>query len=180
MANLPLPKQVVCTLVLPIRETRTEPEVLLGLGAKGVSLNRRNGFGGKLEPNDSSIRQRAIIELKEEIGIAAAEDALIPAAIMNFDYPGEITGLGVNGARHIRMYTYMVRSWQGKPAETNEMRDPRWFSITALPMKDMLPDANLWYPLALQGAKIEATITYKYTGVSKADVRQVASWSEDF
>ncbi len=171
---------VTCTLVLPIRGSARKREVLLGLGAKGVSLGRRNGFGGKLEAGDLSVRERATIELQEESGLTAAPTDLIPAAVVTFRYPGEITGLGVASARDIRMYTYLVAKWQGQPISTPAMHDPHWFKTSDLPFAQMMPDAELWYPAALGGNRIEATITYQADSVGPATIREVPTWSEIF
>lgn len=43
--------------------------VLLGMKKRGFGVNKWNGYGGKIEPDDSSIDAAAIREMKEECNI---------------------------------------------------------------------------------------------------------------
>ncbi|KAG6332547.1 hypothetical protein ID866_6546 [Astraeus odoratus] len=78
---------------------------------------RYNGFGGKVEPGETSA-EAAARELKEEAGIDAP-----------LEHAGTLIFLteGTEWAFHIDVFS--ARSYTGTPTETDEMR-PGWFSLT--------------------------------------------------
>lgn len=125
--------------------------ILLGFKKRGFGVNMYNGFGGKIEPNETSL-DAAKRELKEEAGI---------------DAPLEHTGIllfkssTLNYAHHIDIYRANV--WEGTPTESEEMR-PEWFSTTldnitlgstsdsslpGIPYERMWEDDKIWFPLLL-------------------------------
>jgi len=116
-----------------------------------LHVTRYNGFGGKVEPNESSL-DAAKRELKEEAGIDAP---LEHAGILFF----KSSTLGY--AHHIDIYRANV--WEGTPTESEEMR-PEWFSTTldnislgttsdcslpGVPYERMWEDDKIWFPLLL-------------------------------
>ena len=54
----------VTTLVLIVEESRA----LLGMKKRGFGVGKWNGFGGKVEPNET-VNDAAIREIQEEAGI---------------------------------------------------------------------------------------------------------------
>ncbi len=146
----------IATLVFPIRHRK----VLLSLGTKGVSLNRRNGYGGKVEPVDRSIIERAVTELAEEVELITAEKALTYLGFVTFVHPTKIVGLGIPGAKAVTVHMFVTRAWQGTPATTLTMKDPLWFPFDALPFTAMHPGTQLWLPPLLEGRLIAGTILY--------------------
>ena len=111
------------TLVMP----RCGGRVLLGLKKRGFGAGFFNGFGGKVEPSDASVRAAAARELREEAGIAA--DAGDCGA---FRRCGTLTFHFDDQSRPWRVAVYEVTAWAGEPSESDEMA-PRWFDESEIP-----------------------------------------------
>lgn len=174
-------RTVKTTLVLPIRHTGSTTEVLLGFGKIGVSKNKRNGYGGKEEPGDLSIRHRAIDELKDESGLICTLDQLIPVAQMEFQHLSrEIEGLGVQGAKTIIMYVYLTDGWAGELCETEAMGDHQWYDIRHLPFEEMIAGEKYWIQSALARQYTEGTIIYRGDQVLAYEVHQPDQLTEEF
>ena len=81
--------------------------------------------GGKVEPGESP-ESALIRELKEELDVTVAEDALEPLAFASHAYPDF----------HLLMPLYVVRRWQGTPA-AREHEALEWVvpaALTSFPM----------------------------------------------
>ena len=70
----------VTTLVLIVEESRA----LLGMKKRGFGVGKWNGFGGKVEPNET-VNDAAIREIQEEAGITPLDMKQI--GLMAFDFP---------------------------------------------------------------------------------------------
>ncbi len=108
-----------------------------------------NGYGGKREPEDASIRDTAIRELFEESGVKALPDSLVPAGRFRFFWPG-------NNGPHASMevYFFFLSTWEGTPEESAAMGKPAFFHIDSIPYEKMLPDNILFLPRLLQGERL--------------------------
>lgn len=137
------PDSVICTLVFPIRDNA----VLLGLGRKGYNKGLWNGYGGKCEPGDTSIRHTAVRELEEESGLGVQPEDLQYHGHMTFVWHSEVPGLGVHAAREVIVHVYSTVAWQGDPIETEAMSTPTWFPVMGVPFAQMPPDNIHWLPL---------------------------------
>lgn len=115
-------------------------KLLLGMKKRGFGAGRWNGFGGKVD-NDETVLVAANRELTEEVGIVAKE--IKKVGVINFTHEegreGEIEG-------HI----FHVTEFSGEPIETEEM-EPDWFSYDSIPYKQMWVDDGHWLPLVLTG-----------------------------
>jgi 8-oxo-dGTP pyrophosphatase MutT (NUDIX family) len=111
------------TLVMP----RSGSRVLLGLKKRGFGAGYFNGFGGKVEPSDASVRAAAARELHEEAGLRA--DATDESS---FRRRGTLTFHFDDQPRPWRVAVYEATAWAGEPAESDEMA-PRWFEEADLP-----------------------------------------------
>jgi 8-oxo-dGTP diphosphatase len=126
-------------------------EVLLGLKKRGFGAGKFAGFGGKVEPGETTL-QTAARELAEEIGIAASEADLQPVGHLTFLFPAKPAWNQV-------VHVFLVGQWAGEPTESAEMR-PRWFARDALPFAQMWQDAAHWLPRILDGQSIRARFTF--------------------
>ncbi|KAL5523560.1 hypothetical protein ACEPAG_7733 [Sanghuangporus baumii] len=176
---------------------RKNGRLLLGMKKRGFGKNMYNGFGGKLEPNESPM-EAAIRELKEEAGISA-----------NLEECGVL--LFVNASTEYCHYVHMYRAYEyeGEPVETEEMH-PHWFaipkeyldanpafkessssssasssspsssalphfeseSLPPIPLQQMWPDDELWMPLLLKGQYFVGRVDF---GIKDSDAQQ-GSW----
>ncbi|KAG7097602.1 hypothetical protein E1B28_004937 [Marasmius oreades] len=120
-------------------------EILLGLKKRGFGTGKYNGFGGKVEPGESSL-QAATRELEEEAGIRAALEL---AGVFFFVSDKE------DKAFHIDIYR--GENFTGLITETDEMR-PQWFSfreahiqtpeqLPPIPFHQMWETDPYWIPL---------------------------------
>ena len=116
---------------------RDDNRILLGMKKRGFGEGRWNGFGGKLQANES-IEETALRELQEEAGIIAND--LKKLGMVDFRFEGK--------EDVIEVHIFIVRSYQGEPIETEEMR-PNWFNLDSLPFSDMWPADRYWLPLLL-------------------------------
>ncbi|ORZ36662.1 hypothetical protein BCR44DRAFT_1432353 [Catenaria anguillulae PL171] len=132
--------------------------ILLGYKKAGFGAHKFNGFGGKVERSDSSVRAAAARELHEESGIWVPESMLLRAGTLVFDF--EDGGSAPPFILHVSVFTL---DWKPEvilpldenasapvppPFETDEMI-PQWFDVHAIPFADMWPDDELWFPAML-------------------------------
>lgn len=132
------------TLELPVSDSR----LLLGMKKRGFGAGRWNGFGGKVEA-DESIEAGAKREIQEEAGITV--DTLHAVGVLLFSFAGQ--------EQKLEVHVFTATDWQGEPQETEEMR-PYWFAYDAIPYQEMWLDDVRWLPLVLQGKKISGTFHF--------------------
>ena len=147
-----------------LRATPAGSEVLLGRKLTGIGVGRVVGPGGKLEP-DESPADAAAREVREEVGITVAVDALQPVARLEYEFPHRPAWSQASTA-------FLAREWSGEPMASAELA-PEWFPIGDLPLERMWDDAKLWLPRALEGRFVRAACVYA------ADNTSVASWREE-
>lgn len=139
------------------------PRVLLGYKKRGFGQGRWNGFGGKVEGNESVI-EAAKRELKEEAGIV----------VLKIKKAGELSFEFKNNGDKLKVHVFKVNDFSGEEKESEEMR-PQWFYIDEIPFKKMWPDDVYWMPLFFSGRsfkgnfifKDENTLIYKFIEVVK-------------
>ncbi|XP_031562769.1 7,8-dihydro-8-oxoguanine triphosphatase-like [Actinia tenebrosa] len=141
-------KNKLLTLVL----VHNSKQILLGMKKRGFGVGRWNGFGGKVEPNETIV-EAAKRELLEECCIKAK--SLIEAGMLKFEFVGDPVILEV--------HVFRVEQFEGEPTETEEMR-PQWFNHDEVPYKDMWPDDILWLPSLLQNKRFDGY--FKFEGHS--------------
>jgi len=118
-----------------------DSHILLGLKKRGFGKGRWNGFGGKVEI-DESIETAAKRELYEEANLRAQKIEKIAELKFTFQ-TGEL----------LLVHVYKVSAYEGELIESEEMK-PQWWSITEIPYRNMWPDDLYWLPLVLKGKKI--------------------------
>ncbi len=122
--------------------------ILLGMKKRGFGVGRFNGFGGKVNLNET-IHEAALRELEEEAGIKALD--LEEYGVINFEFRGKEDILEV----HI----FKTSKFSGEITESEEML-PQWFEINEIPYSEMWSDDIYWLPLFLKGQKFKGRFLF--------------------
>lgn len=140
----------------------SDQAVCLALKKRGFGAGKWNGYGGKLEPNETP--EAAVIrEIAEESRVHVRPEALEPVAEHEFLYP--------TGTHFV--HVYLVRQWQGDPIETEEMR-PQWYDFADIPYQSMWADDIHWLPQVLAGARVKGWVRFDEGGETIAEM----AWHE--
>ncbi len=132
------------TLAMVIKDGK----ILLGMKKRGFGEGRWNGFGGKVG-GDESIEVAARREVTEEVGIVPHDMSEVGVLTFSFE----------NEEKVLEVHVFTVTSYDGEPAESEEMR-PEWFLVEAIPYTQMWPDDIYWLPLLVAGKKFEGSFLF--------------------
>lgn len=131
-----------------------DDQVLLALKKKKIGAGLLNGYGGGIEPNETSI-EAAIREVGQEAGVNLDKVDLEGRGVINFHKPKP------DGIFVCEVHIFVATYWQGTPQESDEMGEPRWFPINNLPFGDMMPGDELWMSYVLNHDRpLEGNIWY--------------------
>ncbi|KAJ7039911.1 NUDIX hydrolase domain-like protein [Mycena alexandri] len=125
-------------------------KLLLGYKKRGLGIHRYNGFGGKVEAEESTL-DAALRELKEEAGITAP---LVHAGTLLFVVPGE---------KWAHIDIFRADKYTGTITESDEMR-PEWFPTTDIPFDNMWESDRYWLPLLLSKQHFSARADFNREG----------------
>lgn len=149
----------VLTLSLLIEDDR----ILLAMKKRGFGMGRYNGFGGKVESNET-IEQGAKREVLEEAGIKVQK--LEKVGIHEFEFAHDKGNI-------LEVHVFQVLEYSGEPIETEEMK-PEWFPLDAIPYDTMWPDDEYWLPLFLAGKKFHTRFLFgENDSVLKKEIQEV-------
>jgi 8-oxo-dGTP pyrophosphatase MutT (NUDIX family) len=147
------PAAKLLTLVIP----RRNGQLLLGLKKRGFGTGLWNGFGGKVEA-DESVIAGAARELEEECGLRA--QSLRRRGTLNFHWQEQ--------PQPWEVAVYDCTEWSGTVTESDEMR-PAWVDVEELPYDTMWPDDRHWYPFFLQDQAFEGTFWFRNNTVRECE-----------
>lgn len=120
---------------------RDNDKILLAMKKRGFGEGRWNGYGGKIDKEESP-SQAAKRETKEEIDVSVSE--IEEMGVIDFHMPNQ----------YLKVHLFLIKKWTGEPKETEEMK-PKWFDIKEIPYKHMWPDDSYWLPIFLNNVKIK-------------------------
>jgi 8-oxo-dGTP diphosphatase/2-hydroxy-dATP diphosphatase len=135
--------------ILTLCIVHDEGRVLLGMKKRGFGADRWNGFGGKVQP-DETIEQAAIRETQEEANITPTKMDLVGK--LNFKFQD-------GASEEMEVSVFSVTDFDGIPSETEEMR-PHWFLKSEVPYDKMWADDKYWLPLLFAGKKFKGVFEY--------------------
>ena len=124
------------------------PKVLLGMKKRGFGAGRWNGFGGKVQ-SEETIDDAAKRELREEAGVET--ESLEKVGIIDFEFKGN--------PEILQVHIFKSTIFSGEPQESEEMK-PQWWHIDEIPFKEMWPDDIYWMPLFLNGKKFKGKFLF--------------------
>ncbi|GBP56612.1 7,8-dihydro-8-oxoguanine triphosphatase [Eumeta japonica] len=146
-----------------------ENNVLLGLKKRGFGYNKWNGFGGKIEQNESIV-EAAVRELKEECCVAVKHENLKNVGRLEFTFEGEPIVMDVR--------VFSAKVFQGTPRETEEMT-PKWYKYDDIPFDNMWPDDKIWFPYMLSGNLFYGKFNYRgFDTIISYDIKKFDSVHE--
>lgn len=138
---------------------RDSKEILLAMKKRGFGAGKMNGVGGKIEKGES-VRQAAVREAKEEIGVTIAEEDLVSVADLSFHFLEKSDW-------DIHAHVFFAHTWTGIPEESEEMQ-PEWIRFEDIPYEKMWIDDQYWLPLVLKGDVLKATFYFANDGAEVA------------
>jgi len=124
------------------------PHVLLGMKKRGFGMGKWNGFGGKVQPEET-IELAAIREVKEEANIDI--DIMEKVGVINFNWE--------NNPETLEVHLFRAENFRGQPVESEEMM-PQWYHVDEIPFNDMWPDDAHWMPLLFAGKKFQGKFLF--------------------
>ena len=137
-----------------------DTHILLGeIKKDGILNGKYNGFGGKLEENET-IDQAAKRELFEEALIIPLD--MKKRGEITFEFEPE--GNPFKGNPSVEVHVYSVTEFEGNPGETEEMK-PQWFLHSEIPFDRMWPDDPYWLPMILAGKNFRGKFYLKDSNV---------------
>ena len=125
-----------------------ESKVLLGMKKRGFGMGKWNGFGGKVN-KDESIEDAAKRELFEEAGITAMD--LQKLGILDFSWKDR--------EDIIQVSIFKSKFFTGTPKESEEMK-PQWFGVKEIPFDSMWSSDIHWFKLLLEDKKFSGKFIF--------------------
>lgn len=125
-----------------------QKSILLGKKKRGFGKDYWNGFGGKIEPNET-LDHAFDREVLEECGLIVEEKEKVAELFFTFE----------NDPQLMYCHVFMVHKFSGEMQETEEML-PKWFAYENIPYSNMWEDDELWLPKVLDGEKLQGTFHF--------------------
>lgn len=140
--------------ILTLSYLLREGAICLGYKTRGIGDGYWNGFGGKLEGNET-IEEGAVREIEEETTVRVRVDDLEKVAINEFFF---------KDGMHLLVHVFFVENWEGDITATEEMQKPTWYAHHEIPYEAIWEDDPHWLPRALKGEKLRGKVWFKDDG----------------
>ncbi len=151
--------KTIATVVLVLKDEK----ILLGMKKCGFGKGRWNGFGGKVEKNET-IEQAAVREMREESGLQVSN--LQKVGILDFEFVK-------NPDWNQQVHFFKTFDFIGELTESREMH-PEWFDFEKIPLDEMWPDDKFWMPILLVGKKFAGKFVFGENGeIQNYEIREV-------
>lgn len=134
--------------ILTLTLITQEDKILLGLKKRGFGMGKLNGFGGKVEAEES-IEEAAIREVFEESSLSL--NKLEKIAVINFNWQDK--------DQNMEVHVFHSSDFSGQASESEEMK-PSWYDIKNIPYKKMWDDDKYWFPYFLKKEKFIADFLF--------------------
>ena len=130
-------------------------KILLAMKKRKFGAGKWNGYGGKLDENESPI-DGIVREIKEESGLEVAKEDCKELGFMDFYFDDK-------PEFDQRVIIYRVDNFVSEPQETEEMM-PKWFDISEIPYDEMWVGDDQWLPYVITGKKFKGEIHFSNGG----------------
>ncbi|MFA5080631.1 MAG: 8-oxo-dGTP diphosphatase [Candidatus Paceibacterota bacterium] len=124
-------------------------KILLGMKKRGFGEGKWNGFGGKVETNES-IEECARREFEEECGLCVSK--LKEAGVIDFIF--------LDSKKELEVHIFEMENYNGELIETEEMF-PKWFDCNDIPFEKMWADDPYWFPLFLDDKNFKGKFVFE-------------------
>ena len=162
----------VYTLVF-VRDLAKE-KILLGYKKRGFGMNKWNGLGGKVEPNETilegakrysffnfvfkSFKFQLKLKKKQKQSEAREESGL---EILSIKKVGYIEfQFESNLSEMLEVHMFSGDKFKGELRECDEIR-PEWFDTNKIPFEKMWKDDSYWFPKMLSNQMFKAYFLFK-------------------
>ena len=129
---------------------KDKKKILLGKKKYGGAKGKLNGFGGKFEQTDSSIKKSLQREFTEETGVNLKAPKLHAVLFFHFS----------ENKKDITVYVYKCFSWTGTLKESEEM-SVHWYEENSIPVDKMWPSDSIWFPLVMKYSNLIIDLHFK-------------------
>ncbi|HEY1037686.1 MAG TPA: NUDIX domain-containing protein [Candidatus Paceibacterota bacterium] len=154
------------TICFPVTGDMTKNRVdavFLALKKQKIGAGFLNGWGGKMDEGDESLKSAALREFKEETGGAVGN-------------PDKTTWVGMidfyREKEHVfTCAVFFVWEWNGPLLSTDEMGPGQRFDVSHLPLDRMIEGDRLWFVRLIAGEKLKCTLKHS------ADFKEVLEFS---
>lgn len=126
-------KEILNTLII----VENDNQILLAKKQRKVGEGLWNGYGGQIEDGET-VEEAAKRELFEESSLKVG--TILERGVVKF----------INPKTNIVVYIFSAIT-NNEPIETEEMKNPTWFSKDNIPFDEMLPADRIWIPYFLKG-----------------------------
>lgn len=117
-------------------------------GVIEYSLGLYNGYGGKMEETDRSIFHTAVRELADEAKVEAKEEDLELVSRVCFFVKKEDAF-----EAFMEVSFFLLKKWNNNPVETDEMGEPHFFKLNAIPYDEMMPADKILFEKIFSGER---------------------------
>ncbi|KAK2703231.1 oxidized purine nucleoside triphosphate hydrolase-like isoform X1 [Artemia franciscana] len=135
--------------VLTLAFIRRDDQILLGRKKRGFGEGKWNGFGGKVDL-DETISDAAVREVREECGLLVTN--LKKLGVIDFEFVGDPVILNV--------HVFSTVDFTGNVTESEEM-SPQWYKVHEVPFEKMWKDDPHWFPYMLDNKKFNAYFLFE-------------------
>lgn len=116
-------------------------KILLAKKKRGFGVHKWNGYGGKLE-GEETVLENIVREVKEESNLDIPKDKFKEVGIIDFYFDDKPEW-------NQKAFVYKVENFEGDPEETEEML-PKWFELHEIPYEEMWAGDDKWIPCVLE------------------------------
>ncbi|VVB80248.1 NUDIX domain protein [uncultured archaeon] len=144
--NLPMRDATLCLII-------QNGKILLGKKKRGFGEGKYNGYGGKVQ-EDETVLDSLLREVQEELGVILFPNKLIKMAEIEFIFPDSKKDWDQ------RVHIYLASEYEGVPEESEEMTVEE-FDLSNIPYSSMWETDSHWLPIVLGGTKFRGKILFE-------------------